>query len=77
MRPLSVFEWGGGGGATSHSLGVQNRLLMSKIGYIRLGYSSSIAKNYPIFLGEIKNLRLFLALDVVNSFVDFRNKKAK
>ena len=40
---------------------------MSEIGYIRLGYSSSIVKNYPIFLGEIKNLGLFLALDVVKS----------
>ena len=36
MRPLSVFEWGGGG--TSKSLGVQNRLFMSEIGYIRLGH---------------------------------------
>ena len=51
MLPFRVFE---GGGRTSHCLGVKNRLLMSKIGYIRLGYSSSIAKNYPVFLGEIK-----------------------
>ena len=54
---------------------------MSEIGYIQLWYSSSIVKNYPIFLGEIKNLRLFLALDVVKSpikvFVDFRNKEEK
>ena len=68
MRPLSVFEWGGGGGGgTSKSLGVPNRLFMSEIGYIRLGYSSSIVKHYPLFLGEIKNLRQFQALDVVKS----------
>ena len=62
-----VYSSGGGGGGTSKSLRVQNRLFMSEIGYIRLGYSSSIVKHYPLFLGEIKNLRLFQALDVVKS----------
>ena len=30
-------------------------------------YSSSKAKNYPIFLGDMKNLRLFLALELEKS----------
>ena len=68
MRPLSVFEWGGGGGGggTSKSLGVQNRLFMSEIGYIRLVYSSSIVKHYPLRLISRGN-KEFEALDVVKS----------
>ena len=65
MRPLSVFEWG-----TSKGLGVQNRLLMSEIGYIWLVYSSSIVKHYPLFLGEIKNLRPWMSWRVL-SFCSF------
>ena len=51
----------GGGGGTSKSLGVQNRLFLSEIGYIRLVYSSSIIKHYPLFLGEITNLRPWMS----------------
>ena len=68
---------------TSCSLGVQNHLLMSEIEYIRLMYSKSIAKIYTIFLGflgEIKNLTLFLALDLVKSpqlYDVFRTEEAR
>ena len=51
---------------------------MSEIEYIQLTYSSSVAKIYTIYLGDMKNLRVFLALELVKSpqfYVDFRTKE--
>ena len=60
---------GGGGGILLIVSEFKIASLCLKLGIFNYGthYSSSIVKNYPIFPGEIKNLRLFLALDAVKS----------
>ena len=54
MLPFSIWVFEGGGGGLLIVSELKIASLCLKLGNIRLGYSSSIAKNYPVFLGEIK-----------------------